>query len=66
MVTPAKLKGSKFDGESDLQAFTESFDKGLKRNFAGVRKPHYAVKFGSVRDSDAKCGVKDGQLRLER
>ena len=66
MVIPAKLEGSVFDNESDLQAFTDCFDRGLKRNFAGVSKPHYAVKFGTVRDNDDSRDVKGGQLRLEK
>lgn len=60
----AKLKGSKFYTESDLQAFTESFDKGLKVNFSDGTRPQF-VKFGSVRDNDSRCDVKGGRLTLQ-
>jgi hypothetical protein len=59
----AKLKGSKFYTESDFEAFTDSFDKGLKINFSeGTRKQF--VKFGSLRDNDSQHDVKGGQLML--
>ena len=60
----AKLKGSKFDNKADLEAFAECFDKGLKGNFSGENKLH-PVKFGSLRDNDSRCGVKEGNLRLQ-
>ena len=60
----AKLKGSRFNTESDLEAFTECFDKGLKGNFSEENKPQF-VKFGSGRDNDSRCDVKGGKLTLQ-
>ena len=64
MITTAKFKNSKFDTEPDLDAFAESFDKGLKGNFSEDSKPQF-VKFGSLRDTDSGCDVKDGKLTLQ-
>ena len=58
-----KLKKSKFDNEQDLAAFTESFDTGLKEAFSDNNKPQF-VKFGSLRDNDARCSVKSRKLSL--
>ena len=60
----AKLKGSKFKTKSDLDAFTECFDKGLKGNFSEDNNPQF-VKFGSARDNDSRCDVKGGRLILQ-
>lgn len=62
-LPPAKFKNSKFDTEPDLDAFTESFDKGLKHTFS-EKKPQF-VKFGSARDNDGRCDVRDGRLTLQ-
>ena len=68
-LTPAlfslivRFKNSAFDNGQDLAAFTESFDTGLKTVFSGNSKPQF-VKFGSLRDNDARCGVKSGKLSL--
>ena len=59
----AKFKYSRFDNQQDLDAFTESFDTGLKVNFTDSSKPHF-VRFGSARDNDARCDVKGGKLTL--
>ena len=61
----AKLKKSKFDNKHDLAAFAESFDiaGGLKTIFSDNSRPQF-VKFGSKRDNDARCNVKDGKLEL--
>lgn len=59
----ARLKNSRFT-ESDLDAFTECFDKGLKGNFSEDSKLQF-VKFGSLRDNDSRCGVKGGKLALQ-
>ena len=59
----ARLKNSSFDNKQDLAAFTESFDIGLKTTFSDNSKPQF-VKFGSLRDNDARCGVKSGKLSL--
>jgi len=45
-------------------AFTDSFDTGLKTTFSDKSKPQF-VKFGSLRDNDAACGVKGGKLSLQ-
>ena len=60
----AKFRNSKFDTESDLDAFTECFDKGLKNSFSEGSKPQF-VKFGSARDNDGRCDVKNGKLTLQ-
>ena len=60
----AKLKNSKFKSKSDLDAFTESFDKGMKITFSEDGKPQF-VKFGSARDNDNNCDVKAGKLKLQ-
>jgi len=61
----AKLKGSKkFNTESDLEAFIECFNNGLKGNFSEDNKPQF-VKFGSARDNDNRCDVKGGRLMLQ-
>ena len=60
----AKFKGSKFDTESDLDAFEDCFDKGLKVSFSEDSKPKF-VKFGSARDNNVRCDVKNGQLVLQ-
>jgi len=60
----AKFKKSKFDNETDLDAFTDRFDKGLKTNFSEDSKPKF-VKFGSARDNDNRCDVKSGQMTLQ-
>jgi len=61
---PARFKNSRFDNVQDLAAFTESFDTGLKTTFSDKSKPWF-VKFGSLRDNDAACGVKGGKLSLQ-
>ena len=61
---PARLKNSKFDNEQDLTAFTESFNTGLKAIFSDNSKPQF-VRFGSPRDTDARCGVKGGKFTLQ-
>jgi hypothetical protein len=60
----AKFKNSKFNSKSDLDTFTECFDKGLKGIFSEEGKPQF-VKFGSARDNDNRCGVKGGKLTLQ-
>ena len=59
----AKLKNFNSYTESDLDAFTECFDKGLKGNFSEGSKPQF-VRFGSPRDNDSRCDVKGGRLML--
>jgi hypothetical protein len=59
----ASLRNSRFGNEQDLAAFAESFDTGLKETFSDSSKPQF-VKFGSLRDNDARCGVKSGKLNL--
>ena len=59
----ARFKNSSFDNGQDLAAFTESFDTVLKTVFSDGSKPQF-VKFGSLRDNDARCGVMSGKLSL--
>ena len=59
----AKFKNSKFDSESDIDTFTECFDKGLKSIFWDESKAQF-VKFGSAGDKDSRCDVKDGRAKL--
>ena len=59
----ARLKGSKFDNKEDLKALTESFDSGLKSTFSDNAKQQY-IKFGSPRDKNLSCGVKDGKFSV--
>jgi len=61
---PGKFKNTKFNDEQDLVAFTDSFDTGLKTTFSDKSKSQF-VKFGSLRDNDAACGVKGGKLSLQ-
>ena len=61
---PGRFKNSKFDQEEDLEAFTESFDTGLKAIFSDSSKAQF-VKFGSPRDTNARCGVKGGKFTLQ-
>ena len=64
-LVAAKLKGSKkFNTESDLEAFTECFNNGLKFHFSEDNKPQF-VKFGTVRDNDSSCDIKNGRLTLQ-
>lgn len=58
-----KLKDSKFDNKQDLDTLTESFDTGLKAAFADNTKPQF-IKFGSPRDNNAGCGVKNGKFSV--
>jgi len=60
---PEKLKDSKFDAPEYLAAFAQGFNEGLKTLFSDDQASQY-VRFGSPRDNDAKCGVKNGKLTL--
>ena len=60
----ARLKGSRFDSKQDLEVLRENFDAGLKTNFSENTKSHH-LKFGSPREHDPGCGVKNGKLALQ-
>ena len=60
---PEKFRGSKFDTDADLEAFSRKFDEGAKRVFSADQADQY-VRFGSPRDNDPSCGVKGGRLTL--
>jgi hypothetical protein len=62
-TSPARLKGSKFDNKDDLAALTDSFDTGLKATFSDNTKTQF-VKFGSPRDNNTGCGVKNGKFSI--
>ncbi|PBK82169.1 hypothetical protein ARMGADRAFT_1038780 [Armillaria gallica] len=56
-----KLKGSQYEGETELIA--ECFDKTTKHRFRNAKEPDY-IKFGTMRDTDARLDIRSGQLRL--
>ncbi|KAK0184554.1 hypothetical protein F5146DRAFT_1145410 [Armillaria mellea] len=57
-----KLKNSKF--YDDLSHIAECFDKSTKLRFKDPAEPAF-VKFGSLRDRDATCDIRGGQLKLK-
>jgi hypothetical protein len=62
----ARLKNSKnsrFNNDQDLDALTECFDNGLKTTFSDNGKSQH-VKFGSPRDTDPRCDVKNGKFSV--
>jgi hypothetical protein len=61
---PERFRKSKYDDEKYLAIFTEKFDTGVKRTFSDNTKPQW-VKFGSPRDNNTRCGVKDGKIRVQ-
>ncbi|PBK86333.1 hypothetical protein ARMGADRAFT_1086505 [Armillaria gallica] len=58
----SKLKNSKF--YDDIGHITECFDKSTKLRFKDSADPAF-VKFGSLRDKDAACDIRSGQLKLK-
>ncbi len=56
-----KLKGSQYEGEAGLIA--DCFDKTTKHRFRSANEPAY-IKFGTMRDTDARLDIRSGQLRL--
>jgi hypothetical protein len=60
---PERLKGSKYDNDGDLSAFSQKFDEGVKRAFSNYQAPQH-VRFGSPRDNDPEYGIKAGRLTL--
>ena len=62
---PEKLRGSKFDNDEDLEAFSQKFDEGVKQSFSvSNSRTNQFVKFGSPRDNDPSRGINRGKLTL--
>jgi len=47
----------------DLENISDCFDKTTKTRFRNASEPQY-VKFGSMRDNDANCNIRFGQLKM--
>ena len=62
-LASARFKGSKFDNKQDIEALAGSFDAGLKTTFSDNTKQQY-IKFGSPRDNNVGCGVKNGKFSV--
>ncbi|KAG1721510.1 uncharacterized protein EDB91DRAFT_1176212 [Suillus paluster] len=58
-----KLSGSNYSSPEMIAQMTSIFDKSTKLRFRKPDEPSY-IKFGTIRDKDAKYDIRSGQLKL--
>ncbi|EIW80584.1 hypothetical protein CONPUDRAFT_154610 [Coniophora puteana RWD-64-598 SS2] len=59
-----KLSGSRFGVMDYVEQMTAAFDQEGKIRFRGPESLTF-VKFGTIRDTDSTCNIRNGRLRLE-
>jgi hypothetical protein len=63
MYNSAKLEGSVYGIDEQINDMSDIFDKTTKRLFRNPEEPCF-IKFGARRDKDLRFGIVNGQLKL--